>query len=300
MRNYRYASALYFECYRIDPKVRGIAARCPLPALRSLRAGLGCEMNFIHQSTVVQEPLVCLGLSVSLFCYAQSRNCIDKHQEASRAWAFLAEYGALRRAQHDRVIPTSLPPVAAAEQREIRGTSTDSSAVASSGSHTGDGAQSLGSALSSSLASNATSASNLQSTSVPTPVSLTLSASRTTQRLPADWAPLPLPAFLVEREVWYNLGRAAHQLSLLGTAVDCYERCLAISVPEGSRNSAAVGADASAVSSVSSSAVQSSREALHTTTLNVQRDAAHNLVLILRGSGNEARALEVMMSHLCY
>ena len=73
-----------------------------------------------------------------------------------------------------------------------------------------------------------------------------------------------------EQEATYNLGRAAHQLGLLHVAVPLYERALAAKAPHDS------------------------------SIANLQREAAHNLVLIYRSTGAVIMARHVMQEHLTF
>ena len=80
-----------------------------------------------------------------------------------------------------------------------------------------------------------------------------------------------LPEGAAEAEVWYNVGRAMHILSLFAPAVAAYERCLATvaGVPSGS-------------------------------SLSIHSEAAYNYGLLLRTSGNTHRYATVMSTFLCY
>ena len=73
-----------------------------------------------------------------------------------------------------------------------------------------------------------------------------------------------------EQEACYNLGRAAHQLGLLHVAVPFYERALAAQPPPKSSSA------------------------------DVRREAAHNLVLIYRSTGATSIARQVMREHLTF
>lgn len=73
-----------------------------------------------------------------------------------------------------------------------------------------------------------------------------------------------------EQEACYNLGRAAHQLRLLHVAVPFYERALAAKPPPNSSSA------------------------------DLRREAAHNLVLIYRSTGATGLARQVMREHLTF
>ena len=73
-----------------------------------------------------------------------------------------------------------------------------------------------------------------------------------------------------EQEACYNFGRAAHQLGLLHVALPFYERALAAELrPESS-------------------------------SADLRREAAHNLVLIYRHTGATGLARQVMREHLSF
>lgn len=73
-----------------------------------------------------------------------------------------------------------------------------------------------------------------------------------------------------EQEALYNTGRAAHQLGLLHVAVPLYERALAAPAPAAS------------------------------STTDVRREAAHNLVLIYRSTGAIELARQIMHEYLAF
>ncbi|MFN9944057.1 MAG: hypothetical protein ACK56I_31770, partial [bacterium] len=84
------------------------------------------------------------------------------------------------------------------------------------------------------------------------------------------------------QEVYYNLGRALHQLSLFSLAVPCYEHVLV-------SNSATSPPSSSASSSSGSPA-----------SMSLKREAAYNLSLIYRLSGADAMARHVLAAYCTF
>lgn len=144
-------------------------------------------------------------------------------------------------------------------------------------------------------------------------------------------APPTLPRHVLAREVLYNVGRAAHQVSMLPLAAHAYGACLATAPPPGfydelsgleassssSGGSADIDAgsagsgssDALSPSSVAPAAAAAARRDAHVRlravfegALNTQREAAFNLTLLLRRAGNAATpgAVGVLTGHLAY
>ena len=320
-----------------------------------------------------------LGLAVSLLCYSQSRACPNRHAEAARGWSFLADYTCARLAHSE---------VEVAGGGGLAGSlvhSDDASAVSTGSSSTtwADSSRAAAAASSSSSFDQSDGRAGLGSGAGPDtrlPISQQPRGSLA-GRLGVDadsWLPRELPRYLLEREVWYNIGRAAHQFALYGTAMFCYEQCLAVPAPGAiASSSSSVGAAAAATAgnaasysnyaswmrgsassssggtassspdvaaSGSSAAIgpglavsavfaasaagaapaESSHPAraadvndhhAHTTrrsphareltplmleALNIQRDAAYNLVLIHAGTGDTVRAMEVTLEYLSY
>jgi hypothetical protein len=92
-----------------------------------------------------------------------------------------------------------------------------------------------------------------------------------------------LPPGVAVAETMYNCGRACHLLGLTHLAAHCYEGALAAPMPAPAAPGAAGGFQRSVVAA-----------------MDVRREAAFNLVLLLKASGAELRALEVTRDFLSY
>ena len=86
-------------------------------------------------------------------------------------------------------------------------------------------------------------------------------------------------------EVYYNLGRALHQLSLFSLAVPCYEHVLVVG------NSA---------TPATSSASSSSHAGASPPSTSLKREAAYNLSLIYRLSGANDMARQLLASYCTF
>jgi hypothetical protein len=97
-------------------------------------------------------------------------------------------------------------------------------------------------------------------------------------------APALLPQPLLAAETAFNLGRAAHTLGLPFLAEPCYRRALAVAFPPPPPSVTAGKAAACAAGGA----------------LDVRREAAFNLALLLKQSGDAAGALMVTRDFLSY
>ncbi len=101
-----------------------------------------------------------------------------------------------------------------------------------------------------------------------------------------------LPRWLAHAETAYNVGRAAHQLGLPHLAAYAYRRALGdepssgAPLPPANPPHALPGSAAASVAPFGA--------------LDVRREAAFNLVLLLRAGGDAAGAYDVMQRFLTY